>query len=163
MCLCVIVCAQMCGCTVVCELWYLNVCKRGLEVMRAHIFLNFIFLLIREKDELNILSLESVTSIKKAVNQLKVVHHPVSCLLHHYIHNNKCKDQVILLMITDGKNWHCLAVKSLSALLRVVTSNYNGDFCCLNCFHLNSTKNRLKKHDRVCNDHDYCYVEMPNE
>ena len=25
------------------------------------------------------------------------------------------------------------------------------------------TKKTSKKHERVCNDHDYCYVEMPNE
>ena len=24
-------------------------------------------------------------------------------------------------------------------------------------------KINLKKHGRLCNDHDYCYVEMPNE
>ena len=50
-------------------------------------------------------------------------------------HNNKCKNQVILLMITDGKKWHYLAVKSLSSLLRGVISNHNEDFYCLNCFH----------------------------
>ena len=66
-------------------------------------------------------------------------------------------------MITDGKKWHYLAVKSVPALLRGITSNHNGDFYCLNCFHSYSTKNKLKKHERVCNDHDYCYVEMPNE
>ena len=38
--------------------------------MRAHIFLNFIFLVIREKDELY-LSLESVTSIKKTYKPTK--------------------------------------------------------------------------------------------
>ena len=43
-------------------------------------------------------------------------------------HNFKRKNQVILLMITDGKKWHYLAVKSLSALLRGITSNHNGDF-----------------------------------
>ena len=53
--------------------------------MRAHILLNFIFLVIREKDELYILSLERVTSIKKPINQLKVVYPPVSCLSRHYI------------------------------------------------------------------------------
>ena len=78
-------------------------------------------------------------------------------------HNFKRENQVILLMITDGKNWHYLAAKSLSALLRVITSKHVGDFYCLNCFHSYSTKNKLKKHERVCNDHDYCYVEMPNE
>ena len=66
-------------------------------------------------------------------------------------------------MITDGTKQHYLAVKSLSALLRRITSNHNGDFYCLNCFRLYSTKVKLEKHENVCNDHDYCYVEMPND
>ena len=66
-------------------------------------------------------------------------------------------------MITDGKKWHYLTMKSLSALLRGITSNYKEEFYCLNCFHSYSAKNKLKKHERGCNDHDYCYVEMPNE
>ena len=66
-------------------------------------------------------------------------------------------------MITDGKQWHYLAVKSLPALFRRITSNLIGHFYCLNCFHLYSTKNKCKKHERVCNDHDYFYVEIPNE
>ena len=51
-------------------------------------------------------------------------------------------------MITDGKNWHYLGVKKLSALLREITANNNGDFYCLNCFLSYSTKNRLKKHKK---------------
>ena len=35
-------------------------------------------------------------------------------------HNLKHKNQVILLMITDGEKWHCLAVKKLSTLLRSI-------------------------------------------
>ena len=67
-------------------------------------------------------------------------------------------------MITDGKKWHCLAVKKLSALLRGKTSNHNGGFYCLNCFHLYRTKKKnLKKHYNVCKNCDYCYEEMPNE
>ena len=31
-------------------------------------------------------------------------------------------------MITDGEKWHYLAVKSLTALLRGITSNHNSDF-----------------------------------
>ena len=60
-------------------------------------------------------------------------------------HNNKRKNQVLLLMITDGTKWHYFAVNMLSALLSGVTSNHNGDFYCLNCFHSYSTKNKLKK------------------
>ena len=71
-------------------------------------------------------------------------------------------------MIIDGTKWHYLAVKSLPALPRGITSNRNGDFSCLNCFHSYSTKGKMcgkkgkkgKKHEKVCNDHDYCYVEM---
>ena len=66
-------------------------------------------------------------------------------------------------MIIDGKLWHYLAVKGFSALLRGITSEHKGVFYCLNCFHLYSTDKKLKKHEKVCNDHDYCYVEMPEE
>ena len=78
-------------------------------------------------------------------------------------HNFKRENQVILLMITDGKKWHYLEVKSLSGLFKGITSNNNGDFYCLNCFHSYSTENKLKKHEKECNDHDYCYVEMLSE
>ena len=67
-------------------------------------------------------------------------------------------------MITDDDNrWHYLAVKSLSALLRGTTSNHHGDFYCLNCFHSHRAPNKLKKHERVCNNHDCCRIYMPKE
>ena len=66
-------------------------------------------------------------------------------------------------MITDGKKCHYLAVKKLFALLRGLTSNYNGDFYCSNCFHPFKTDNKLTKHRNVCKNHDYCYVQMPKE
>ena len=66
-------------------------------------------------------------------------------------------------MITDSEKGHYLTVKSLPALLKGITSNYKEDFYCLNCFHSFRTNNRLKKHIKVCENHDYCYVEMPKE
>ena len=67
-------------------------------------------------------------------------------------------------MITDKNNrWHYLAVKSLQALLRETTSNHHGYFYCLNCFHSYHTLNKLKKHERICNSHDYCCTDMPKE
>ena len=66
-------------------------------------------------------------------------------------------------MITDDKKCHYLAVRSLSALFRGIRSNNNGDFYCLNCFHSYRTLNKLKKHERVCNNYDYCRVDMPGE
>ena len=78
-------------------------------------------------------------------------------------HNLKRENQVILLMITDDEKWHYLAVKKLSALLKRITSKHIGDFYCLNCFHSYSTKEKLNKHRNVCEDRDYCYVEMPEK
>ena len=66
-------------------------------------------------------------------------------------------------MITDNKNWHYLSVKSISKLLRGITSNHGGDFYCLNCFHSHRTKNKLKKHQKICKNHDFCHVKMSNE
>ena len=73
------------------------------------------------------------------------------------------ENQVILLMITDGKKWHYLAVESLPALFRGIASNHNRDFYCLNCFHAYTTENKFETHKKVCENHDYCCIEMPNE
>ena len=48
-------------------------------------------------------------------------------------------------------------------LLRGITSNHNEDFYCLNCFHSHTTENKLRKHEKICNEHDFCYLKMPNE
>ena len=53
------------------------------------------------------------------------------------------------------------SVKNLPALLRRITSNHHEDFYCLNCFHSYRTPNKLKKHERICNNYDYCRVGMP--
>ena len=58
---------------------------------------------------------------------------------------------------------HYLAVKKLSALLTGTTSKHVGDLYCLDCFHSCSTKDRLEKHKDICENHDYCYIEMPKE
>ena len=95
-------------------------------------------------------------------------------------YNRKRKNQVVLLMITDNKQsdeidkWHYIALKSvptddgfnqpiesLSGSFRGVTSNNNGDFYCLGCLHSFRPDNALKKHERLCNNYDYCDIEMP--
>ena len=58
-------------------------------------------------------------------------------------------NQIILLMISNGENWHYLAVKSLSRLLRGITSNHDGDYYCLNCFHSYRTENKLNVHKKM--------------
>ena len=79
-------------------------------------------------------------------------------------HDNERDTQVNLLMITDRTdNWHYIAVKGIPGLLRGITSNHNGDFYCLNCFLAYTTKNKLRKHERIRDDHDFCYVNMPDD
>ena len=78
-------------------------------------------------------------------------------------HNLTREKKVILLMISNGEKWHYVAVKNLSGLLRGITSNHAGFFYCLNCFCAYSTKNKLEKHKKICENHDYCHVEMPTK
>ena len=51
----------------------------------------------------------------------------------------------------------------MSALFKAITSKHEEDFYCLNCFQSYTTENKLKKHKKVFENHDYCYVEMPEE
>ena len=78
-------------------------------------------------------------------------------------HNLTREKQVVLLMITDCEKWHYTAVTKLSELSRGVTSNNNDDFYCLNCFCSYRTKNKLELYRKVCENRDYCQVEMPNK
>ena len=68
-----------------------------------------------------------------ALNILFVTHNTKEIRhAHKSKHNFKWKNQAILLMITDGKKWYYLAVKTVSSLLRAIISNHDGDFYCLN-------------------------------
>ena len=91
-------------------------------------------------------------------------------------YNRKRENQVVLLMIADGKKHHYLALKSiptangynrpiesLSRLLRRVTSNHDGDFYCMSCFHSICSDDSLRKHKRLCGNHNYCNVDMPEK
>ena len=57
-------------------------------------------------------------------------------------------NQIILQMISNGENWHYLAINSLSRLLRGITSNHDGDYYCLNCFRSYRTENKLNVHKK---------------
>ena len=62
-----------------------------------------------------------------------------------------------------GDKEHYVAIKSLSGLLRGVTSRNNGDFYCRSCLGSFQTKNACKEHFEACKDHDFCYARMPEE
>ena len=66
-------------------------------------------------------------------------------------------------MIGDDEKCHYLTLRSLSALLKRITSKHKSDSYCLNCFHSYKSKEPLEKHMKVCEDKDYCYIEMPKK
>ena len=63
---------------------------------------------------------------------------------------------------SEGRRWHYLAVKKLSALLKELTSKHYGDFYCLNCFYSFRTKN-LESYKTVCKNKDSCNIIIPSE
>ena len=54
-------------------------------------------------------------------------------------------------------------IKKLSTLLRGITSKHHVDFYCLNCLHSFRTENKLKSHEKVCKNKDFCGITMPSE
>ena len=79
-------------------------------------------------------------------------------------HSSNCEKQVIILMTSNGeKQWHHLAVKKLSALLRGITSKHHDDFHCLNCFDSFGTESKLQSHKRVCGNKDFVNIIMSSE
>ena len=62
-----------------------------------------------------------------------------------------------------NERWHYLAVKRLSALLHGISSKHNGNFYCLNCLDSFRTENKLKSHEKVCKNKDFCGIVLPTE
>ena len=65
-------------------------------------------------------------------------------------------------MIGGGIKYHYFAVTNLSVLFQGNLSNHRGDFYCLNYFNSYTTKNKLKEHEEMCNNHNTCNIEMPD-
>ena len=72
---------------------------------------------------------------------------------HHYL--------VLKSILTD--NGYMKPIKSISKLFRDTSSKQNGGVYCFNCLHSFRLSKALKNHQRVCNNHDYCKVVMPEE
>ena len=101
---------------------------------------------------------------KIALNILYVPHNTKKIrIAYKSKHNLTREKQVILLMISNGEIWHYLVVKSLPGLLKGITSNHKEDFYCLNCFCAYTTRDKLEEHKKICENHEYCHVEIPNE
>ena len=80
-------------------------------------------------------------------------------------YNHKRSNQVIFLMITDSNNnnWHYLTVKSISGLLRGITSIHDVFLLLFKSFSFVHDKKRLEKYERICKDHDFCHVKVPDQ
>ena len=80
-------------------------------------------------------------------------------------HNSTREKQITLLLIPnqEKERWHYLGVKKLSALLHGITSKHKSDLYCLNCIHSFRTENKLKPHEKVCKNKDFCGIVMPSE
>ena len=99
-----------------------------------------------------------------ALNILYVPYNTKKINIAYKSKNNLTQEkQLILLMISDGQKWHYLVVKNLSKLLRGITSNHKENFYFLNCFHSYRTENKLEAHKKICENHDYCHVEIPTK
>ena len=112
-----------------------------------------------------------------ALNILSIPYNKKTVELQYKSKYNRTRPkQVVLLMIIDGVKWYYLALKSvptsdgykrptqsISRLFNKITSsNTTNDYYCLNCFHSYTTENKLKRHELVCENHDYCEVVMPD-
>ena len=56
--------------------------------------------------------------------------------------------------------------KKLSTLIRGTTflmNNIMVIFYCLNCLHSFRKENKLKSHEKVCKNKDFCGIKMPSE
>ena len=84
-----------------------------------------------------------------ALNILYVPYNTIKIEIAYKSKYNLIRDtQIILLMISNGENWHYLTVRSLSGLLRGISSKHDGDYYCLNCFHSYRTENKLNVHKK---------------
>ena len=65
-------------------------------------------------------------------------------------------------MISNEENekegWHHLAVKKLSAFSCRKTSNHYGNFYRLNCLHPFKMENKLKLHEKACDDKGFSSI-----
>ena len=72
-----------------------------------------------------------------ALNILHVPHNTKKIeIAYKSKHNLTREKQIILLIISNGENWHYLVVKSLSGLLTGITSNHKEDFFLFKLFSL---------------------------
>ena len=63
----------------------------------------------------------------------------------------------------EKEGWHYLDIKTLLALLQGITSKHKGYFYCMKCLHSFRTESKLKSHEKVCQNKDFCGIVVPSE
>ena len=63
----------------------------------------------------------------------------------------------------EKEQWHYLALKIVSTLLREITWKYCGDCYWLNCLHAFRTEDKLIYYEKICKTKDFCGIVMPSE
>ena len=61
----------------------------------------------------------------------------------------------------EKEDWVCVTVKKLLVLLTWITSKNNKDFYFLNCLHSFRTNNKLKPHETIRRNRDFCRIIFP--
>ena len=59
-------------------------------------------------------------------------------------HSSQRPNEVILLIMADGKKCHYLGVEILCRLSRGIASKHSGDYCCVYCLFSLKTANKHK-------------------
>ena len=79
--------------------------------------------------------------------------------------NSNCEKQIILLMIPNKENRRLALsdTKKISVLIRGIASKHHGNFNCLNCLRSFRTENKLKSHEKVCKNKDFCGIVLSSE
>ena len=115
------------------------------------------FIEIYDWEEINFTSeAKDWESFEKTTNQSLS-----TCSSQYTIKKNKQKSVHFKMQFRVFKSKrHYFAITSLSILLRQITSKNNGAYCCANIIHSFRTANRLKLHEDIYKDHDYCHVKM---
>ena len=86
--------------------------------------------------------------------------------VHHIFQKlRKCEKQIILLMIPNKEKQgrHYFAVKICLHYYKEQHQKHHGDFYCMNYLHCFRTENKLKYHEKVCQNKNFYGIVMPSE
>ena len=86
-----------------------------------------------------------------------------SLYLKNYLEFWKTNTYSLIIPNEEKEEWHYLAVKKLSALLRTITSKHDGICYCLDYLHSSKTKRNLKYHGKAYKSKVFSEIVMPSE